>query len=106
MIALKGVLKHAGNNISSPVRTRVYDHLRDLILHDDDQVRVSSAKILGITSQVCRRYLRRNLLFFFPLLDVHSFKILFLSIGSRGLFFLPLAHSTLVYAVYGGGAAE
>ncbi|KAK4767464.1 hypothetical protein SAY86_015214 [Trapa natans] len=51
LIALKGVLKHAGNSISAPVRIRVYDNLRDLILHDDDQVRVSSAKILGITSQ-------------------------------------------------------
>ncbi|KAK4775828.1 hypothetical protein SAY87_023789 [Trapa incisa] len=51
LIALKGVLKHAGNSISALVRIRVYDNLRDLILHDDDQVRVSSAKILGITSQ-------------------------------------------------------
>ncbi|OWM67342.1 hypothetical protein CDL15_Pgr000794 [Punica granatum] len=51
LIALRGVLKHAGKSVSAAVRTRVYNQLRDLILHDDDQVRISSAKILGIISQ-------------------------------------------------------
>ncbi|CAB4315800.1 unnamed protein product [Prunus armeniaca] len=49
--ALEGVLKHAGKSLSSAVRTRVYLHLKDLIRNDDDQVRISAASILGITSQ-------------------------------------------------------
>ncbi|XP_024025150.1 protein ILITYHIA [Morus notabilis] len=49
--ALKGVLKHAGKSVSSAVRTRVYVNMNDLIHHDDDQVRISAASILGITSQ-------------------------------------------------------
>lgn len=49
--ALKGVLKHAGKSVSSAVRTRVYVNMKDLIHHDDDQVRISAASILGITSQ-------------------------------------------------------
>ncbi|KAB2629923.1 translational activator GCN1 [Pyrus ussuriensis x Pyrus communis] len=49
--ALEGVLRHAGKSVSSVVRTRLYSHLKDLIHHDDDQVRISAASILGITSQ-------------------------------------------------------
>lgn len=52
--ALKGVLKHAGKNVSPAVRSRVYSLLKDLIHHDDDQVRISAAGILGIISQVQR----------------------------------------------------
>ncbi|KAJ4721119.1 translational activator GCN1 [Melia azedarach] len=51
LTALKGVLKHAGKSVSSAVRTRVYFVLKDLIHHDDDQVRISAASILGIMSQ-------------------------------------------------------
>ncbi|CAN6724947.1 unnamed protein product [Malus baccata var. baccata] len=39
--ALEGVLKHAGKSVSSA----------DLIHHDDDQLQISAASILGITSQ-------------------------------------------------------
>ncbi|KAK9919493.1 hypothetical protein M0R45_028084 [Rubus argutus] len=49
--ALEGVLKHAGKSVSTAVRTRVYLQLKDLIHHDDDQVRISAASILGIMSQ-------------------------------------------------------
>ncbi|KAG6737001.1 hypothetical protein POTOM_060043 [Populus tomentosa] len=52
LTALKGVLKHAGKSVSDPVRVRVFSQLKDLIHHDDDQVRISAASILGITSQV------------------------------------------------------
>lgn len=52
LTALKGVLKHAGKAVSSVVRTRVYISLKDLIRHEDDQVRISAASILGIMSQV------------------------------------------------------
>lgn len=52
LTALKGVLQHAGKSVSITVRTRVYDRLKDLIHHDDDQVRNSAASILGILSQV------------------------------------------------------
>ncbi|XP_062006271.1 protein ILITYHIA [Rosa rugosa] len=49
--ALEGVLKYAGKSVSSAVRTRVYLQLKDLIHHDDDEVRASAASILGIMSQ-------------------------------------------------------
>ncbi|KAL5566833.1 hypothetical protein UlMin_029997 [Ulmus minor] len=49
--ALKGVLKHAGKSVGSAVITRVYELLKDLIRHDDDQVRLSAASTLGITTQ-------------------------------------------------------
>lgn len=52
MTALKGVLTHAGKSVSSAVKIRVYSVLKDLVYHDDDQVRVSAASILGIMSQV------------------------------------------------------
>ncbi|KAM6596352.1 hypothetical protein CsatA_006876 [Cannabis sativa] len=51
LFALKGVLKHAGKSVSEAVRTRVYVTLKDLINQDDEQVRISAASILGITSQ-------------------------------------------------------
>ncbi|KAJ6296634.1 hypothetical protein OIU78_022369 [Salix suchowensis] len=51
LTALKGVLKHAGKSVSDPVRVRVFSQLKDLIHHDEDQVRISAASILGITSQ-------------------------------------------------------
>lgn len=51
LTSLKGVLKHAGKSVSSAVKTRVYSVLKDLVYHDDDQVRVSAASILGIMSQ-------------------------------------------------------
>lgn len=52
MAALKGVLKHAGKNVSSVTRSRVYMLLKDLIHSDDDPVRVSASSILGVLSQV------------------------------------------------------
>ncbi|KAJ6871121.1 hypothetical protein NC652_036709 [Populus alba x Populus x berolinensis] len=51
LTALKGVLKHAGKSVSDLVSVRVFSQLKDLIHHDDDQVRISTASILGITSQ-------------------------------------------------------
>eukprot|EP00257_Ricinus_communis_P017959 XP_015576531.1 protein ILITYHIA [Ricinus communis] len=51
LMALKGVLKYAGKSVSNAVKIRVFSQLNDLIHHDDDQVRISSASILGITSQ-------------------------------------------------------
>ncbi|TQD73975.1 hypothetical protein C1H46_040492 [Malus baccata] len=44
-------LQHAWKSVSSAVRTRLYLQLKDLIHHEDDQVRISAASILGITSQ-------------------------------------------------------
>lgn len=54
MSALKGVLKHAGKCVSSAVKTRVYSLLKDLVHHDDEQVRIPAAGILGIMTQVQR----------------------------------------------------
>ncbi|XP_074307849.1 protein ILITYHIA [Silene latifolia] len=51
LTALRGVVKHAGKSVSVAVRTRVYDVLKNLIDHEDDQVRASVASILGITSE-------------------------------------------------------
>ncbi|KAK7337971.1 hypothetical protein VNO77_18565 [Canavalia gladiata] len=51
LTALKGVLKHAGKNVSSAVRNRVFSVLKDLIHHDDDRVRIYAASILGILTQ-------------------------------------------------------
>ncbi|KAI8010603.1 Protein ILITYHIA [Camellia lanceoleosa] len=49
--SLQGVLKHAGKSVSSTVRTRVCILLKDLIYHDDDQIRASASSILGIILQ-------------------------------------------------------
>lgn len=51
LVALKGVVKHAGKSVSGPVKTRVFDLLQELIYNDDDQIRSSSARILGIISE-------------------------------------------------------
>ncbi|KAI7734036.1 hypothetical protein M8C21_026553, partial [Ambrosia artemisiifolia] len=51
LAALKGVIKHAGKSVSAPVKTRVFDYLKELIYNDDDQIRGSSARILGILSE-------------------------------------------------------
>ncbi|KAH9605749.1 hypothetical protein KSS87_010195 [Heliosperma pusillum] len=51
LTALRGVVKHAGKSVSVAVRTRIYDVLKNLIDHEDDQVRASVASILGITSE-------------------------------------------------------
>ncbi|CAN1233879.1 Protein ILITYHIA [Linum perenne] len=51
LAALKGVLKNAGKGVSSAIKTRVYSQLMDLISHEEDQTRISSACMLGITSQ-------------------------------------------------------
>ena len=40
LTALKGVVKYAGMNVSSAVKNRVYMLLKDMIHHDDDQVRI------------------------------------------------------------------
>ena len=54
LTALKGVLKHAGKNVSSAVRTRFYSVLKELIHDDDEIVRTYASSILGILTQVCR----------------------------------------------------
>ncbi|KAI3785034.1 hypothetical protein L1987_44143 [Smallanthus sonchifolius] len=51
LAALKGVIKHAGKSVSAPVKTRVFDYLKELIYNEDDQIRGSSARILGILSE-------------------------------------------------------
>lgn len=50
--ALKGVVKHAGKSVSAPVKSRAYTVLKELIYNDDDQIRSSSSRILGIMSKV------------------------------------------------------
>ncbi|MCO5572014.1 hypothetical protein L7F22_025765 [Adiantum nelumboides] len=50
LIALKGVLKHAGKNLSGPVLSRVLS-LQEFLPSDDDEVRGSAARALGMVSQ-------------------------------------------------------
>lgn len=80
MTALKGVLKHAGKSVSTGVRSRVYVTLKDLIRHDDDQVRTLAASIFGIMSQVWTLFSNKLLL-------VPSFGSMF-QVGRRGSLFL------------------
>nr|XP_043618177.1 protein ILITYHIA [Erigeron canadensis] len=56
LAALKGVVKYAGKSVSAPVKTRLYDLLKELIYNDDDQIRCSSARILGIISEHLEGY--------------------------------------------------
>ncbi|XP_073291108.1 protein ILITYHIA [Primulina huaijiensis] len=51
LTALEGVIKNAGKSLSSVVVTRVHALLKDMIYNEDDQIRNSSAIILGILSQ-------------------------------------------------------
>ncbi|KAI4338617.1 hypothetical protein MLD38_023653 [Melastoma candidum] len=51
LTALKGVLRHAGKSVNGAVMVNVYELLKDLINHEDDQVRSYAADILGIASQ-------------------------------------------------------
>lgn len=51
LVALQGVVKYAGKSVSPPVKTRVFDLLKVMIYNDDDQIRSSSARILGIISE-------------------------------------------------------
>ena len=46
------MVKHAEKSVSAPVKTRVYDLLKEMIYNEDDQIRSSSARILGIISEV------------------------------------------------------
>lgn len=51
LIALKGVLKHAGKSLSAPVLSRVVLTMQDFLPSDDDEVRGSAARALGMVSQ-------------------------------------------------------
>lgn len=52
LTALKGVIKHAGKNVGSVIRSRVCILLKDTIQLEDDEVRESAAKVMGTISQV------------------------------------------------------
>lgn len=62
LIALRGVVKHAGKSVSVAVRARVCDLLKNFTDHEDDQVRISAASILGITSEYIEDELLAELL--------------------------------------------
>lgn len=49
---MRGVIKHAGKSIGPAVRLRIFDLLKDLMHHEDDQVRISATSMLGVLSQV------------------------------------------------------
>ncbi|CAD5191281.1 unnamed protein product [Musa acuminata subsp. malaccensis] len=51
LAALKGVVKHAGKSVSGAVRLRACTLVRDMLQLDDDEVRSSAAKVMGIISQ-------------------------------------------------------
>lgn len=56
LTALKGVVKHAGQNVGNSVRARIYTLLKEFIYNEDDQIRSSSASIFGMLSQVSLRF--------------------------------------------------
>ncbi|KAJ0966557.1 hypothetical protein J5N97_023474 [Dioscorea zingiberensis] len=51
LTALKGVIKHAGKSVSTTVRSRLCALLKDLLQVDDEEVQVSTAKVIGTLSQ-------------------------------------------------------
>ncbi|KAL6586597.1 eIF-2-alpha kinase activator GCN1 [Orobanche minor] len=51
LTALEGVIKNAGKGLSSVVIARVHTQLKDMIYIEDDQIRASTAGILGILLQ-------------------------------------------------------
>ncbi|XP_010470324.1 PREDICTED: eIF-2-alpha kinase activator GCN1-like isoform X1 [Camelina sativa] len=51
LFAMRGVIKHAGKSIGPAVRLLIFDLLKDLLHHDDDQVRISATSMLGVLSQ-------------------------------------------------------
>jgi hypothetical protein len=53
LVALKGVMTHAGKSVSAPVLARVVATLQDLLPSEEEEVRTLSATTLGIVSQVC-----------------------------------------------------
>ncbi|KAJ6791105.1 protein ILITYHIA [Iris pallida] len=56
LAALKGVIKYAGKSVGSGIRSRMCGLLKDTIQFDDEEVRGSAAKVIGIISQ----YLEHN----------------------------------------------
>lgn len=52
LTALKGVIKHAGKSVSGAIRLRASSLVRAMLQLDDDEVRSSAAKVMGIMSQV------------------------------------------------------
>ncbi|KAM0941961.1 putative armadillo-like helical, translational activator Gcn1, TOG domain-containing protein [Dioscorea sansibarensis] len=51
LTALRGVIKHAGKSVSGAVRSRLCTILKDLLQLDDEEVQVSTAKVMGTLSQ-------------------------------------------------------
>lgn len=51
LVALQGVLKYAGKSVTASVISRVLVVLQDLLQSDDDQIRCSAARAMGIVSQ-------------------------------------------------------
>ena len=50
--ALKGVLKNAGKSVSPIVISRVVSTLQEFLQSDEDEIRGSAARALGMVSQV------------------------------------------------------
>lgn len=63
LVALEGVTAHAGKSLSGAVNGRVLTTLQALLPSEEDVVRTSSAKTLGIVSQV-----GKSSYFFVPLM--------------------------------------
>ena len=52
LVALEGVMTHAGKSVSAPVNARLLSSLQGMLSSEEDVVRTSAAKTLGIVSQV------------------------------------------------------
>ncbi|KAG0555734.1 hypothetical protein KC19_11G000200 [Ceratodon purpureus] len=51
LVALEGVMAHAGMSVSAPVNARLLSSLQAMLSSEEDVVRTSAAKTLGIVSQ-------------------------------------------------------
>eukprot|EP00245_Coleochaete_scutata_P006610 TRINITY_DN2110_c0_g4_i1.p1 TRINITY_DN2110_c0_g4~~TRINITY_DN2110_c0_g4_i1.p1 ORF type:complete len:1158 (-),score=253.89 TRINITY_DN2110_c0_g4_i1:298-3738(-) len=51
LTALRGVMLHGGKNVTAPMLVKIVPPLRDLLPSEEDEIRGSAARTLGITSQ-------------------------------------------------------
>jgi HEAT repeat protein len=93
LVALKGVMTHAGKSVSAPVLARVVAALQDLLPSEEEEVRTLSATTLGIVSQYVGDAEFGNLIQ--VLLTPGSAQVWTLRHGSTLAFASLLRHATL-----------
>lgn len=56
-MALRGVIKHAGKSVGGEIRSGLCTLLKYTIQNENEEVRESAAKVIGIMSKVRLKYL-------------------------------------------------